>query len=386
MTLDGVPQNDPFGGWVIWTGLPSEEIGSAKLVRGAGSGPYGAGALTGVVSLQSIDSVPGGVAGDISYGSFNDIREAITAGTRVGDTQLTAVAGGESSDGYTPVRGPKAGRADIPLDLHSATGAVSATTDFGPIASTVRLSGYEEKRSAGLVGTTSNAKGAQASVTLAEQPTPDRLGWRAQAYISASDLQNSSVSTSADRNTTTPANNQYATPSLGWGLNGALRTGSADRSLEVGADLRGADGQSEETFRVINGAYTRTRFAGGADLVGGLYAEAQQKDGPWLFAEGLRADGWSTYRAHRTERGHRLGRHHARPAPEGSIRRRAHRPLRGATRLGRRAHFSWGRLSPRRRLCRLPPAHPERAAPAVPRGQRHHRGQSRPEARASLWR
>src|SRR5579872_323081 len=53
VTLDGVPQNDPFGGWVIWSGLPPETIASAAVVRGAGSGPYGAGALTGVVALQT---------------------------------------------------------------------------------------------------------------------------------------------------------------------------------------------------------------------------------------------------------------------------------------------------------------------------------------------
>src|SRR6202012_2221786 len=30
VTLDGVPQNDPFGGWVIWSALPSDEIGGAE--------------------------------------------------------------------------------------------------------------------------------------------------------------------------------------------------------------------------------------------------------------------------------------------------------------------------------------------------------------------
>jgi iron complex outermembrane recepter protein len=51
VTLDGVPQNDPFGGWVIWSSLPVEDIAAAEIVRGAGAGPYGAGALTGVVAL-----------------------------------------------------------------------------------------------------------------------------------------------------------------------------------------------------------------------------------------------------------------------------------------------------------------------------------------------
>ena len=58
VTLDGVPQNDPFGGWVIWTSLPSEEIEGASIVRGAGAGPYGAGALTGVVALRKTSALP----------------------------------------------------------------------------------------------------------------------------------------------------------------------------------------------------------------------------------------------------------------------------------------------------------------------------------------
>ena len=39
VTLEGVPQNDPFGGWVIWSGLPPISIEQARIVRGAGAGP-----------------------------------------------------------------------------------------------------------------------------------------------------------------------------------------------------------------------------------------------------------------------------------------------------------------------------------------------------------
>src|SRR5664279_3888457 len=52
VTLDCVPQNDPFGGWVIWSSLPPEDISAAEIVRGAGAGPNGAGALTGVIALN----------------------------------------------------------------------------------------------------------------------------------------------------------------------------------------------------------------------------------------------------------------------------------------------------------------------------------------------
>ena len=30
VTLDGVPQNDPFGGWVIWSALPPEGLSGAS--------------------------------------------------------------------------------------------------------------------------------------------------------------------------------------------------------------------------------------------------------------------------------------------------------------------------------------------------------------------
>src|SRR4249920_2579839 len=59
VTLDGAPVNDPFGGWVIWTALPPEGLDGATIVRGAGAGPYGAGALTGTIALQERGTADG---------------------------------------------------------------------------------------------------------------------------------------------------------------------------------------------------------------------------------------------------------------------------------------------------------------------------------------
>jgi outer membrane receptor protein involved in Fe transport len=65
VTLDGVPLNDPFGGWVVWSQVPTESLSGLDIVRGAGAGPYGAGALTGVIQLRERDAgwtVDGSVA------------------------------------------------------------------------------------------------------------------------------------------------------------------------------------------------------------------------------------------------------------------------------------------------------------------------------------
>ena len=55
VTLDGVPQNDPFGGWVIWSAIPSAGLGSADIIRGAGSVREGPVALTGLIALTRTD-------------------------------------------------------------------------------------------------------------------------------------------------------------------------------------------------------------------------------------------------------------------------------------------------------------------------------------------
>src|ERR1700761_9430871 len=108
VTLDGAPVNDPFGGWVIWSALPSEGIEGATIVRGAGAGPYGAGALTGVIALQERGARDGLGAADVSVGERGAYRAAVSGGTE----SVLITASGESNDGYTPVRGKIAGAAD----------------------------------------------------------------------------------------------------------------------------------------------------------------------------------------------------------------------------------------------------------------------------------
>src|SRR5205085_1285552 len=36
--LDGIPLNDPFGGWVYWNRVPLEAVDTVEVVRGAASG------------------------------------------------------------------------------------------------------------------------------------------------------------------------------------------------------------------------------------------------------------------------------------------------------------------------------------------------------------
>uniref|UniRef100_UPI000AF22256 TonB-dependent receptor n=1 Tax=Phenylobacterium sp. CCH12-B4 TaxID=1768784 RepID=UPI000AF22256 len=205
VTLDGAPQNDPFGGWVIWSGLPSEGIESATVVRGAGAGPYGAGALTGVVALEERATPQGLAMFDVSGGERGSYRAAVVAG----GPGVLVTAAGSRTDGYYAVRGARRGAADTRLRLDDASVAVRLQRELGDVQAAARVSAFQVNQEAGLRGARSNSTGLSAALTLAQPAAEGVGGWRLQGWVRKSDLENSSVAVAAGRVATTPANDQY---------------------------------------------------------------------------------------------------------------------------------------------------------------------------------
>lgn len=297
VTLDGVPQNDPFGGWVLWSGLPSASIEGALVVRGAGAGPYGAGALTGTVQLAERTRVPPHGEYEVWAGERGEAGGQLAFATG----RLLVVASRQSSDGWTPVR-QGAGAADAPLAFDSSSLTLRFGPDWGAGDMAFRLSGYREQRQSGLVGAESRSTGVSASATVAGASPGIGNDWRLQGWVRASDFENDSVAVGAGRAFTTPANNQFGTPALGVGVNAALRHSTPDGGWEVGADVRYADGETRERFRFIGGTFTRGRIAGGSQYVAGVYGETWRQSGDWLLTGGVRLDRWASFSGERAER------------------------------------------------------------------------------------
>jgi outer membrane receptor protein involved in Fe transport len=213
---------------------------------------------------------------------------------------LLVTAAGETADGYVPVRAPSRGAADTPAVLHSDSLSARLQRDIDGMSAAVRLGAFEERRGAGLAGADSRATGANASFTLAR--SRDDGGWRLQTWVFSSDLANSSVAVAANRATTTPANNEFSTPALGYGANAAWQMRRGPWSWELGADTRFAQGREHEYFRFLGGAFTRTREAGGRTAIGGVYAEGVLDQGDLILTGGARLDAWSQTDAVRRER------------------------------------------------------------------------------------
>ncbi len=305
VTLDGEPLNDPFGGWVIWSQVAPESLDGVDIIRGAGAGPYGAGALTGVIALRERDG-QGGVL-DISTGEYGGRRLAAATTLATGRVSITGSTMYDHSDGYVPVRGAAAGAADTPLDLEARSAALRLDHGFdGDTALSLRVSGYDEARGSGLAGARSSASGHSVSAAFARQPGRNSLGWRVRVWRRESGFANSSVAVAPGRAATTPANDQYATPAVGWGGNLALRRsalelGGGRLEWEVGADARFSEGETQERFRFMAGQFTRDRFAGGETSVVGGYADGSWTGGDWLIVGGVRLDRWENAAGRRLE-------------------------------------------------------------------------------------
>ncbi len=287
VTLDGAPQNDPFGGWVIWSGLPPIGVEQARVVRGAGAGPYGAGALTGVIQLSERTTVPahGEYEAYIGERGLKGGAMAVAAG----NVLLTAAA--EHSDGWVPVR---AGRR--PVDAALAFDAAGAAIRWAPGKLSVRLNGYRESRGSGLVGGNARVAGGGLTATVADTSPGIGTGWRLQGWARRSDLENRSV----NRGSGLVTNEQYGTPALGVGFNAALRRDLPGGGWEVGADGRRFEGETRERF---GAGLADGRISGGGQSVVGLYAEGYRQSGPWLLTGGARLDRWASFDGHRTQTG-----------------------------------------------------------------------------------
>jgi outer membrane receptor protein involved in Fe transport len=296
--LDGVPLNDPFGNWVIWGALPYESIGSAEIERGAGSGPYGAGALTGTILLSERDFVDGISQADASAGNLGTYRVGASGGTAIGKVDLFGSVDGERSNGWIPVLPSQQGAADTHTWLDDGAATLRAQTQFDDVIATARIGYYDQALGAGLQGAESKARGETASLTLADPVTPSSIGWRVQGWVIDSNLSNTSVSVLTNQSVATPANDQYAIPAIGFGFNAAALGTMGDFRWEVGGDLRDNSGESREDYMFNGTKFTSGRRSGGQLFVGGLYAEGAYDTGKWLFTAGVRADYWADSQGH----------------------------------------------------------------------------------------
>jgi outer membrane cobalamin receptor len=137
LILDGVPQTDPFGGWVSWPAYDPRRLGMVRVVRGGGSGVNGPGALAGTIELVSaVPSDLEGFGASASYGSRDSVDLFAGAGVRAGGGFVTLSGSYARGDGFVPVVAEQRGPVDRPSPYQQASLSIRTVA---PISSNVEL-------------------------------------------------------------------------------------------------------------------------------------------------------------------------------------------------------------------------------------------------------
>lgn len=287
MLLDGVPVSDPFFGYIPFTSIAPERLGSVRVTRGGGSGPFGSGALAGTIEMESADA---DTLGLFSAQALMNQRS---------ESQLSATIAPQLGDGYAVVSGrwdrgkgfftaPEDQRALISsraaFDSWSISGRVVQPLG-DDLEVQIRALAYEDERTLRFDGADSSTEGQDASVRLIS-----RGPWQVDALAYGQWRNFTNVVISSSR--FVRVLDQKDTPAEGQGGKIEIRPPLGDDNvLRFGVDYRRSSGELfEDNYSAFTGARREQRFAGGTNSNLGLFAEHDWTIGALVLTGGVRAD------------------------------------------------------------------------------------------------
>lgn len=292
VTLDGVPQADPFGGWVPFPAYLPQRLARVRVTRGGGSALAGPGALAGTIDLSSgAPADLGTLRADIAYGNRNSIDARAVAARDLGSGSVTIAGQYGRGDGFVPVVAEDRGPVDRAAPYEQASLALRGVADLGGNAEVqANLSGFADRRDRGIDDTAIRSDGADASIRVVGRGA---WRWSALAYLQTRQFASGFASVNAARDSVSPALDQYRVPSTGVGGRIEIEPPlGAGVTLRIGADARHVSGRTQERYLFTRGTPARRRQAGGQSLTFGSFADLSIERARWTFSLGGRADRW----------------------------------------------------------------------------------------------
>lgn len=263
--VDGIPINDPFGGWVQWNRLPPRALQAVEVVRGAASPLYGSSSLSGTIQLVTRRPEPRTLEVDAQLGT-HDTRDVGVYGSDRRGLWAYSVSGRLfDTGGFLVVPDDQRGAVDTPA--RSAHQNFVGRVERGAFHLGVNV--FHEERGNG----TALQTNATRLVMLDLGARGARWTWQAYALDERFESTFSRIAPDRSSETLTAVQDIPARA-----VGGGLTFNPVGRAL-VGADVRHvtADGRRQ----TLAGAFVQdvrtvhTRV----DLLGGLRIDLWQNDG-----------------------------------------------------------------------------------------------------------
>jgi len=288
VTLDGIPMADPFFGFIPFSALSPERLERVRVTRGGGSGPFGAGALSGTIELESASDV--GLSGSALINDRSETELSASYGAKLGEGYASVFGRWDRGQGFFTApddqRVPASARARF--DSWSTGLRIAA-----PLNDTVEIQArgliFDDNRTLRFDGADSSHEGQDASIRLV-----GRGDWEfdALAYVQSRNFSNVVISSTRFVRVL----DQRNTPSTGIGGKLELRPPvGTEHTLRIGVDYRRSEGElQEDAFSAFTGALRETRRGGGTNSDLGVFIEddwsPEALGGALVLTGGLRAD------------------------------------------------------------------------------------------------
>ena len=302
--LDGVPMNDPFGGWVYWSRIASDRVERVEVVRGGSSSVWGSSALGGVIQLFTRKPEGSSLLLSASAGERSTLKADVGWGQDLGPVGIALDADVFDTDGYHTLRQDQRGPVDVPASSEHVgfAGRLDGSRD-GPTDFFVRIESFDEDRSNGTPLTNNDTEIAALSAGF--DYSSGQSAWSFRAYAQDQEFASTFSSQAADRSTESPALDQFLVDTEAWGASAQWTralSGDDAGTLSAGLDLSAGDGATNEDFFFSNGAFVNRRRAGGEQLSQGAYFQGNLRPRDrWQLNLGVRANRWESSDGQRLE-------------------------------------------------------------------------------------
>jgi outer membrane receptor protein involved in Fe transport len=294
---DGVPLNDPFGGWVYWDRVPRESINQVEVLLGGASHLYGSAALGGVIDIGTRRPTSNAFSLSASYGNeLTPNASLFAAGTR-NDWAGSIAAETFRTSGYVLTPSSQRGLVDTAAGTRDLTVNLRVEKNFG---NRKRLFGtasfFGESRA--------NGTPLQINRTHLRQfgfggswRTVSADSFSARAYGGNQVYDQTFSAISADRNSEALTRVQRVPAQL-FGVSVQWsKPVTRHQTLVAGFEGREVRGASDELV-YVNGRASSFVGAGGRERTAGAYFEDLIQAGSSLFLNiGGRFDRWRNFAA-----------------------------------------------------------------------------------------
>ena len=314
--LDGIPFNDPFGGWVYWTRVPLVSVDRVEITEDASSSLYGNIAMGGVINIFTSHPTRRTVEVKTQYGNHNSPKVDFFGSDQWHKVSAAIEGSFLHTDGFPIVaaieRGPIDNNANV--EYRNLTGKLEFTPS-DRFQGFVRAGYFSENRNNAKVGELNDTRWTTLNGGIRARLHDDS---DLQARVFA-DLQRAHFNFLAVTNAATTRNlvrlaTDQIVPTHGVGgmaqWSKALGTRNA---FSTGFDFRWVDGESQEAAYValvptsITGVTQAAnlavqRFSGGAQQsLGAFVQDLFTPIDKLVLTLSARLDRWNNYNGHNLE-------------------------------------------------------------------------------------